>query len=95
MLIVLKQPLPSHQQDGVCNLCNRSVQFVAAQDPPGRVHFCALQSRAALPLLAANGLTRADVSARFAYLEKSSLHLGSTAVSFWHLCGPTHPPRRV
>lgn len=30
--------------DGVCNLCNRSVQFVIRHDPDARFHFASLQS---------------------------------------------------
>ena len=30
--------------DGVCNLCNASVQFIIRHDPPGRFKFAALQS---------------------------------------------------
>lgn len=30
--------------DGVCNLCNRSVQFVIHHDPAGKFKFAALQS---------------------------------------------------
>lgn len=41
--------------DGVCNLCNASVNFVLDRDPEGRFHFAALQSEAARALLAAHG----------------------------------------
>ena len=30
--------------DGVCNLCNRSVQFIIERDPEGRFRFASLQS---------------------------------------------------
>jgi predicted DCC family thiol-disulfide oxidoreductase YuxK len=30
--------------DGVCNLCNRSVQFIIQRDPEGRFRFASLQS---------------------------------------------------
>jgi predicted DCC family thiol-disulfide oxidoreductase YuxK len=30
--------------DGVCNLCNRTVQFVLTHDPEGRVRFASQQS---------------------------------------------------
>ena len=39
--------------DGVCNLCNASVNFVIDRDPDGVFRFGALQSDAAAPLLAA------------------------------------------
>jgi predicted DCC family thiol-disulfide oxidoreductase YuxK len=39
--------------DGVCNLCNRFVQFVIARDPRARFSFASLQSSAAARLAAA------------------------------------------
>jgi predicted DCC family thiol-disulfide oxidoreductase YuxK len=41
--------------DGVCNLCNGLVRFVAANDPAGRFRFLSLQSPRAAALLAATG----------------------------------------
>ena len=40
--------------DGVCNLCDRSVQFVIDRDPPGRFRFASLQSDQGRNLLAAH-----------------------------------------
>jgi predicted DCC family thiol-disulfide oxidoreductase YuxK len=37
--------------DGVCNLCNGAVRFIAANDPAGRFAFLALQSPRAAALL--------------------------------------------
>jgi predicted DCC family thiol-disulfide oxidoreductase YuxK len=37
--------------DGVCNLCNNSVQFVISHDPEGRFRFAALQSASGQSLL--------------------------------------------
>jgi predicted DCC family thiol-disulfide oxidoreductase YuxK len=37
--------------DGVCNLCNGSVQFIIDRDPRGYFLFAALQSATALPAL--------------------------------------------
>ncbi|PSP64876.1 thiol-disulfide oxidoreductase DCC family protein [Halobacteriales archaeon QH_8_67_27] len=37
--------------DGVCNLCNGSIQFVIDHDPTGRFRFAPLQSEAAERLL--------------------------------------------
>ena len=42
--------------DGVCNLCNGSVQFLLKRDPEGRFRFAALQSDAGRSLLAEHGL---------------------------------------
>lgn len=37
--------------DGVCNLCNASVNFIIDRDPPGYFRFASLQSAAAQKLL--------------------------------------------
>ncbi|MBI5916111.1 MAG: thiol-disulfide oxidoreductase DCC family protein [Bacteroidetes bacterium] len=37
--------------DGVCNLCNASVQWVIRHDPAGRFHFASLQSETGKQLL--------------------------------------------
>ncbi|HMH24885.1 MAG TPA: thiol-disulfide oxidoreductase DCC family protein [Puia sp.] len=37
--------------DGVCNLCNRSVQFIIRRDPQARFHFASLQSAVGQGLL--------------------------------------------
>ena len=42
--------------DGVCNLCNGSVQFILKRDPHGRFRFASLQSDAGRRLLRAHGL---------------------------------------
>lgn len=42
--------------DGVCNLCNGSVQFILKRDPHGRFRFASLQSDAGRGLLHAHGL---------------------------------------
>lgn len=43
--------------DGVCNLCQGSVQFLLTRDGPGRLRFASLQSEAARALLASRGVT--------------------------------------
>ncbi len=42
--------------DGVCNFCNRSVQFIIARDPEARFQFAALGSDAAHRLLSQSGV---------------------------------------
>ena len=37
--------------DGVCNLCNGTVQFILTHDPRGRFQFASLQSDAAKRIL--------------------------------------------
>jgi predicted DCC family thiol-disulfide oxidoreductase YuxK len=46
--------------DGVCNLCNGSVQFVVDHDPDGVFRFAPLQSESAQDLLAAVGFDDYD-----------------------------------
>jgi predicted DCC family thiol-disulfide oxidoreductase YuxK len=48
--------------DGVCNLCNGSVQFIIRHDPRAHFHFAALQSAEAQQLLADAGYNGADLS---------------------------------
>ena len=52
--------LPENQKpvilfDGVCNLCNASVQFVIRHDPQSKFKFASLQSDAGKRLLQASG----------------------------------------
>jgi predicted DCC family thiol-disulfide oxidoreductase YuxK len=42
--------------DGVCNLCNGSVQFILQRDPAGRFRFASLQSDHGQRLLTERGL---------------------------------------
>ena len=43
--------------DGVCNLCDGSIRFIAANDPAGRFRFASLQSPEAAAALAPFGRT--------------------------------------
>ncbi len=64
--------------DGVCNLCNASVQFVIARDPDGYFRFAALGSeaaRCALNELAVTG----SLPDSIALLESGGLYTRSTA----------------
>lgn len=42
--------------DGICNLCNRSVQFMIDHDPDAHLHFASLQSEVGQALLAQHHL---------------------------------------
>jgi predicted DCC family thiol-disulfide oxidoreductase YuxK len=42
--------------DGVCNLCNGSVQFILKRDPQGLFRFASLQSEAGRSLMDQHGL---------------------------------------
>lgn len=58
--------------DGVCNICNAGVHWLAVRDPTARIAYCSLQADAAAPLLAATGLTRQSLHQRFALIEGSA-----------------------
>jgi len=49
-------PHPIVLFDGVCNLCNGSVQFILKRDPQGRFRFASLQSDAGRSLMREHGL---------------------------------------
>lgn len=53
---MIKEPLILF--DGVCNLCNHSVQFVIEHDPNGRFHFASLQSEIGQQILAEHDLPK-------------------------------------
>lgn len=47
--------------DGVCNLCNSSVNFVIDRDPHGKFKFAALQSEVAKKVLASTNIQPQDL----------------------------------
>jgi predicted DCC family thiol-disulfide oxidoreductase YuxK len=65
--------------DGECNVCDRTVRFVAPRDPKGRIAFAALQSPTGRRLLERAGLVphRMDT---VVLLEGDAVHLRSSAV---------------
>jgi predicted DCC family thiol-disulfide oxidoreductase YuxK len=64
--------------DGVCNLCDASVRFIADRDPRGRFHFAALQSAVGERLLAERGLEPGQVEG-VVLIEGDSVHQRSDA----------------
>ncbi|MFN2440244.1 MAG: thiol-disulfide oxidoreductase DCC family protein [Chitinophagaceae bacterium] len=64
--------------DGVCNLCNRVVQFTIKRDPKGKFKFASLQSEAGQALLKKFGL-RTDDFDSFVYIEDDKYFLKSSA----------------
>lgn len=67
--------------DGVCNLCNASVQFVIRHDPEGRFRYAALQSAAGQEVLRQHGLG-GEAFDSFIYLRHGVLYLRSTAALY-------------
>lgn len=73
--------------DGICNLCNRAVQFIIKHDPGGYFSFASLQSGYAKERLAENGIT-GDIHS-LVLIENGRSYHKSTAVLriFHHLSG--------
>jgi predicted DCC family thiol-disulfide oxidoreductase YuxK len=71
--------------DGVCGLCNASVQFLLRHDPEGRFRFAALQSAIARDALARHGHEATDLDTvyvidRFGTPEERVLMRSSAAL---------------
>ncbi len=64
--------------DGVCNLCDQTVQFVLKRDKKGYFKFAALQSEAGQALLEQHQLPTEDFDS-FVLLENGKLYQRSTA----------------
>lgn len=64
--------------DGVCNLCNSSVQFVIKKDKEARFKFASLQSQAGQEILHQYHLSQNDFNS-FILLEDGKLYTRSTA----------------
>ena len=63
--------------DGVCNLCNSSVQFIIKRDSTGYFKFASLQSKTGQTLLKKHGLTN-DLNS-FVLIENDQVYLKSSA----------------
>jgi len=64
--------------DGVCNLCNSSVNFVLKNEKKPIFRFASIQSETGKELLKWCGLP-SDYNQAVVYLENGKVHLGSTA----------------
>jgi predicted DCC family thiol-disulfide oxidoreductase YuxK len=64
--------------DGICNLCNRSVQYVIKHDPGALFKFASLQSETGQKLLLQYGLTHNNM-ASFVLIENNTVYTRSTA----------------
>ncbi|WP_413299450.1 thiol-disulfide oxidoreductase DCC family protein [Bacillus sp. 1P10SD] len=63
--------------DGVCNLCNKSVQFIIKRDPSGTFKFASLQSKTGQNLLITHGLST-DINS-FVLIDNKRIYVKSTA----------------
>lgn len=64
--------------DGVCSLCNTSVDFLLRHDRTGQLRFCAFQSDAGRALLAQHGMLTAPETVYV--LDGGVLYTESTAI---------------
>ena len=64
--------------DGVCNLCNGSVQFILKRDTQGRFRFASLQSEAGRRLMTGHGLDP-DALSSVVLIEDGRAYQESTA----------------
>lgn len=64
--------------DGVCNLCNYSVQYVIRHDPAAVFSFASLQGRVGQELLARFNLSGNELSS-FVLIENNKAYTKSTA----------------
>ncbi len=63
--------------DGVCNLCNKSVQFILKRDRKKQFRFTTLQGKTAQSLLDKSGLTTDELNS-FILVEKGKIYTRST-----------------
>ncbi len=66
--------------DGVCNVCNRSVDFILRHDPNGTFRFASLQSNAARDALAEVGERRPVEMNSIVLIEDGRVFRHSTAM---------------
>ncbi len=64
--------------DGVCNVCNASVQFILKRDPEGAFKYCTLQSARGQKTLEENGMPTGTFDT-FLLSENGKLYTKSTA----------------
>lgn len=64
--------------DGVCNLCNGSVQFIIARDPKARFRYATLDSEAARRMLGESGVS-GPLPDSVALIEKGIVYTRSSA----------------
>ena len=85
----MSEPHPIVLFDGVCNLCNGSVQFILKRDPRGTFRFASLQSEAGRSLMAGHGLDPGALSSVVLIEDGRAFEESSAALRIArHLPGP-------
>lgn len=78
--------LPKHKQlilfDGVCNLCNRSVQCVIKHDKNNRFMFAPLQGEFGQQIISKYNIDTAKTDSIILYSEQKGLKVKSTAALY-------------
>jgi len=65
--------------DGICNLCNKSVQFIIHRDPKSKFRFASLQSEVGKSLMRQIGLSTENNNS-LVYIRDNRFYIKSTAV---------------
>jgi predicted DCC family thiol-disulfide oxidoreductase YuxK len=73
--------------DGVCNLCDRSVQFILQHDPRGLIHFCSIQSETGSRLYRAQGLDPENPTAMLLLTPAGTFTESDAAIEIGRLLG--------
>jgi predicted DCC family thiol-disulfide oxidoreductase YuxK len=74
----MKNESPVLLFDGVCNLCNGTVQWIIERDPEGKIKFASLQSGVGRTLLQQHGLP-VDQLNSVVLIDKGKVYLRSDA----------------
>lgn len=65
--------------DGVCNLCDKSIQFILKRDHEQKFMFASLQGEKGQEILQRFGMSRKNLSS-FVLVDKGNIYTRSTAV---------------
>ena len=78
--------LPKHKKlilfDGVCNLCNSSVQFVIKHDKKNKFMFAPLQGKVGQEIISKYNIDTAKTDSILLYSEDKGLKVKSTAALY-------------
>jgi predicted DCC family thiol-disulfide oxidoreductase YuxK len=77
--------------DGICNLCNHSVQFIVKRDPAGIFKFASFQSGAGEKLLKEHGF-KGEINS-FILIEQGKVYQKSSAAL--RVAGKLHGPWKL
>lgn len=79
--------------DGVCNLCNHSVQFIIKRDPKGYFHFAPLQSAYGVEKIRQHNISSREMESIILILDSRALKKSNAVLEIarhlnglWPLC---------